>query len=405
MSVQKRMTNEEFVKKLLEFRPNLIPLETYRGVDAKLKFHCSVCGDDFYTTPYVALQKTNGNGCRECNGTKQKTHNEYVKDLHDRHINITPIEQYRTCNKNILHQCNVCNYTWSARPSNILSGYGCPVCKNKAVLRGYNDLWTTHPNVASWLANSDEGYKYTSGSGKRVTFKCPDCGSERQQVIRDVARYGCSCNKCSDGISFPMKFTMSVLEQLQIPFKIEVKFEWCNFYNPYKQKYTYGIYDIVFTHDNQNYIIEVDGIFHYRDNHLSKQSHEESTFIDSQKDRLALQNGYKMIRIPALQSNLEYMRQSILSSPLSDMYDLSMVNWKDCALYAASSLVLECAKLWNVYHRAKYVAEHVHRRQETVVRYLNQAAKLGLCDYDGTKERVKSALRTVAIRKTPCKNL
>lgn len=58
---------------------------------------------------------------------KKKTHEEYEQELFEREIDYWPIERYVTNNTKILHEC-LEGHRWSARPTNILSGDGCPVC-------------------------------------------------------------------------------------------------------------------------------------------------------------------------------------------------------------------------------------------------------------------------------------
>ena len=67
----------------------------------------------------------------------------------------------------------------------------CPYCENKKVLAGYNDLKTTHPNIAKeWGIENyllgiggPEGYKYNST--KQVYWKCPKCNTRYKMPIDD----------------------------------------------------------------------------------------------------------------------------------------------------------------------------------------------------------------------------
>ena len=391
--------NDEFLKELAISKPNIEPLEKYHGVDGKIKCRCKICNYTFISTPYVLLQNKGASGCRNCNGTRKRTHEEYCSLLIENNITVIPLEHYNNSYTKILHKCKKCNYSWKAKPSNILSGCLCPVCANKVVVKGINDLWTTHAHIAEILDNPSDGYSITYGSGKKLLFRCPNCGETKLCVVNSVIKNGFSCKKCSDGISFPMKFTMEVLNQLSINYNTEVRFDWCTFYNPYKKINTFGIYDIVFEFNSQKYIIEVDGYFHHKDNSMNGQSKSEASFIDSKKDELAINNDYSIIRIDALESNLEYMRQSILSSESNNIFDLSCIDWLQCARVSLSSLVIKSAELWNIYHRASDVATLLGKRQEVIVRYLHKASNLGLCNYDGKLEQRKSAIRTVANRK------
>lgn len=389
---RKNRTNDDFIEELKVKRPTILPLEPFNGVDKKIKCKCLVCSDTFYTTPYVLLNSNKGNGCRNCNGTKQKTHLEYVQELIDKNIPVTPLEKYSNNHTKIKHKCNICSYEWDIKPANILSGFLCPACANKKVFVGYNDLWTTHPHIAELLYDKNDGYKYTYGSGKKVKWKCKDCGYIVEHTIQKIVHFGhVPCKKCSDGISYPMKFTMSVLDQLNIDYDTEVRFDWCKYV--FKGKETYGIYDMVFDYMNHSYIIEVDGGFHFKTNNMSGQTKEESQFIDNAKDNCALNNGYNMIRIIALESNLDYMKDKITNS-LCNLFDLDNIDWEKANIDALSSLVVESAKLWNQYHSANTISQILNKRQEIITRYLNKATKAGLCDYDGKLEQIKSGKRS-----------
>ena len=71
-----------------------------------------------------------------------------------------------------------------------------------------------------------------------------------------------------------------------------------------------------------NYIIEVDGGFHKRVHNKSKLTLNDIKYIDSMKDKLAVDNGYKLIRIAAYESDMDYMKNSIINSTLSKIYNL-----------------------------------------------------------------------------------
>lgn len=91
---RKNRTNDDFIEELKIKRPTILPLEPFIGVDKKIKCKCGVCNDTFYTTPYVLLNGDKGTGCRKCNGTKQKTHSEYIEELVNKNIPVVPLENY-----------------------------------------------------------------------------------------------------------------------------------------------------------------------------------------------------------------------------------------------------------------------------------------------------------------------
>ena len=62
-------------------------------------------------------------------------------------------------------------HTWKSLISNRANGSGCPVCTNRKVLKGFNDLQSTHPVIAE-EANGWDPKTVTFGSGKSLSWKC-----------------------------------------------------------------------------------------------------------------------------------------------------------------------------------------------------------------------------------------
>lgn len=87
-----------------------------------------------------------------------------------------------------------CGHEWIAKASHRASGSGCPVCAGKRVLAGFNDLATTHPNLAAqWhpAKNTTAPSGVTTGSGRIVWWRGP-CGHEWDATITSrVAGAGC----------------------------------------------------------------------------------------------------------------------------------------------------------------------------------------------------------------------
>lgn len=60
--------------------------------------------------------------------SRKKTQEEYVAEVTRINPNIDVIESYINAKTAILHKCKIDGYQWSAYPSNILKGHGCPMC-------------------------------------------------------------------------------------------------------------------------------------------------------------------------------------------------------------------------------------------------------------------------------------
>jgi len=273
----------------------------------------------------------------------------------------------------------------------LLTDRGCPYCCSspKKILIGFNDMWTTNPELAKLLANPEDGYKYTQYSHKKVDWKCLDCENIiKNKNINDISTGMLSCSKCGDGISYPNKIGFNILEQLQAKFKPEYSPDWI------KPKR----YDFYFEFNNQEYILEMDGkLGHGNNNPLNGQISEESKEIDDYKEKLAKEHNIKVIRIDCLKSNLEYIKRNILNSKLATIFDLSNINWLKCHEYACSSLVKKVCSLWSDNKNINDIVNIVNLHRDTVRKYLKQGAELGWCDYNANNEYIKILKRVLCI--------
>lgn len=88
-------------------------------------------------------------------------------------------------------------HEWQAEIKSRASGIGCPICSNKQVLPGYNDLKTTNPALAEqWHPTKNKGLgpdMVTAGSNRKVWWKCAR-GHEWPAVVSSRAQgVGCPC--------------------------------------------------------------------------------------------------------------------------------------------------------------------------------------------------------------------
>ena len=131
--------------------------------------------------------------------SKKKTHDEYVKELAIKNLDIEVIEQYVDTRTPILHHCKVHDVFWNISPSNALKGKGCAKCRSEkisnALKKGHQqyveDLMVYNPNVEvldEYINNATPirhrckihdriwtAYPYNILEGKG----CPDCRSDK----------------------------------------------------------------------------------------------------------------------------------------------------------------------------------------------------------------------------------
>lgn len=91
-------------------------------------------------------------------------------------------------------------HEWSATVKSRTEGSGCPVCANREIVRGYNDLATTHPALAKeWDAEKNAGLSprdVAAGSNRRVFWKCAN-GHSWRALVSSRACGGSGCPYCA----------------------------------------------------------------------------------------------------------------------------------------------------------------------------------------------------------------
>lgn len=104
----------------------------------------------------------------------------------DKNFDFDPGKLSIGSNKKVWWKCNK-GHEWQAIISNRYKGRGCPICGNRQVLVGYNDLLSVFPGVAAeWHPTLNGNLKpddIISRSGKTVWWKCSYCGHEFQKKV------------------------------------------------------------------------------------------------------------------------------------------------------------------------------------------------------------------------------
>lgn len=227
--------------------------------------------------------------------------------------------------------------------------YLCSSCRQKERhIIAKNVLYYTHPHIAKLLKNKDDAFQTSYGSYEKVCFICESCHNEYYAIPRnvDISKSNL-CPYCGDGSSYNNKFMANVLQEANIPFQAEYfNKDWCYINHNGEQKrvrYDFLIEDL-------KLIIEMDGGWHTTDNPLSKQTAEESMIIDSLKDKLAIDNGYDIIRIDCDNRKYDFYHmgdviKSQIIEKLSSYLDVSNVDWDDID---SKSRISDYKQVWNL---------------------------------------------------------
>jgi hypothetical protein len=236
-------------------------------------------------------------------------------------------------------------------------------------------MWSTKPELASMLLNTEDGYKYTYSANQKVDWKCLNCNTViKQKYINNVNRVGLSCPLCSDGVSFPEKFIYYILRKNGVEFKFQKRFPW-------SQGKLYDFYI-----PSLNCIIEIHGEHHSTGKYKNKYVRNEKE-NDIFKKEIAFKNKIEeYIEIDAEKSFGSYIANSIMN--LSSPYKFwLMTDFSAIEKQASQSLMKETWNLWNKGLTVGTIAKELGFTRHTIRKYLNRGEFAGQCIYSTEESR------------------
>ena len=405
---RKKLTDEEYKRRIYDlYGDDISVLEPYVNQRTKILHRCNI--HNFEWMGRTRQMAEGHNGCIYCSSEKRSkglTQNiEKVKEKLKRvcgdEFTLNDDNEYLGHNEKMYfthHLSNGTSHTVYSKPDRIYN-HKCPVCSGLQVCVGFNDIWTTNPDLGNLLANPDDGFKYMQNSNKHTDFKCPVCGyickdKSINQVNRDM---DVRCPICKDGISYPNKFIFNSL--LQIKDKLdfldrEYRPKWCKF--ELKEKIRTGVYDIYLGINNKEYIIEMDGGFHEKLHSKEKYyTLEDIKYIDSMKDKLAIEHNIEMIRIDCsydYHDRYKYILRNILNSKLSEILPLELIDFEEANIKSQKSLLVEACNLWNNGYAAHEIMLELNIGKWLVSSYLKQGQKYNLCNnYSAQNSTIRSS--------------
>lgn len=283
-------------------------------------------------------------------------------------------------------KCLIDGYEWDLREDHLKNGHGCPVCVNKVVMKGVNDIATTNPEYIKYFIDVNDAYIHTASSNKYIKFKCPYCGDIKKHRIADITERGFSCMACGDSVSYPNKYMYNFLKQLfdSKEIQLEHKFDWSKFvpvsWNSEGKLMRYDVYIPMF-----NMIIENHGAQHYdKTGFNSKEPLWKIQENDKAKRQVAIDNDiYYYIEIDCRNSESNYIKNSIMNSELPNIFGFneSDIDWDECDKYASGSLLIKASEYWNSgTYNIKEIANQFGLHPDTIRRYIKKARSLNLIE-------------------------
>lgn len=245
-------------------------------------------------------ERKRGQGCVYCAGKKvlrgfndfNTTHPsiavEFNEDL-NQGLSVHSISQGMT--KLVWWKCPAYGHDYQSRVYNRTYGQGCPYCSGNKVLKGFNDLFTTHPALSKEFLILENAPLHpgvvSSGSHSKVWWKCQNSHVWKTAVKDRVMGNGCA--QCSEAQTSKIqqafhKELSKLIPDLQCDVRIPVKL----------RKRSSVAVDML--SESLKVAIEYDGRY-YHSGGRSGQTMASHIANDTEKTQALLDAGYRVVRI------------------------------------------------------------------------------------------------------------
>ena len=150
--------------------------------------------------PLAGVLRAKGIGCSYCANQKvlpgfndmATTHPTMAADL----VGTDPTTVFAGTEKILLWRCSNHPEPYPAHGMNRLKDRGCGYCSNRRVLPGFNDMATTHPELAAEIVDCDPSTVIATSARKHL-WHCQACDYQWSAVAVLRAR-GSGCPRCAD---------------------------------------------------------------------------------------------------------------------------------------------------------------------------------------------------------------
>jgi len=182
-----------------ELKPTEVSVASHKKVIWK-------CKNGHEWTASIKSRTVNGTGCPYCSHNKvlagfndlASQYPEVAAEWSDRNLPLQPTMVTAFANSKAWWKCKDCGYEWKSVINARVKGTVCPVCADRTVLVGYNDLATTDRKLLlewDYELNKILPTQVSRNSMKSVWWKC-SFGHSWKAKISDRTIIGKGCSVC-----------------------------------------------------------------------------------------------------------------------------------------------------------------------------------------------------------------
>ena len=275
----------------------MIPRQVFKNSHKSFVFNCNICVHEFeIKLENISLKNTWCSYCvnqklcekEECNECYEKSFASHIKSKFWSNKNeLQPKEVFKQSNKKYIFDCTICKHEFQCNIDSIYKGVWCIFCANQKLCGNdyctecFNKSFASHHKSKFWSTKNElQPKEVFRSTNKKFWFNCDRCKNEFESSLNHVSN-GRWCSYCA------FKTELKLFEWLKEKYlnvQKQVTFDWSR-----KKRYDFVL-------ENFKLIIELDGPQHFKQ--ISNwQTPEENQINDSLKNKLANDNGYRMIRI------------------------------------------------------------------------------------------------------------
>ena len=272
-------------------------------------FKCGECKHDFMTSSNdvngggwcgfcANLSRCKDENCQFCFDHSFASH-EKAKFWHQsENGDVRPRDVAKGCDKKYWFKCGECHHNLYISPHKIsTSNRWCIFCVNQSRCDDekcqfcFNHSFASHEKAKFWHPTENGDVRprdIALNSGKKYWFKCGECEHEFSILPSNVNANGAWCVMCRNKTEAKLNAFLNKIYGTVI---YQFKVDWC------KNSQTNRYFPFDFCLTLYKIIIELDGRQHFQDMEYWYSSADDIQDRDKYKMRMAMENGYSIIRI------------------------------------------------------------------------------------------------------------
>lgn len=214
------VTHPELIREWDYEKNKLEPSQVSRGSAKEIWWRC----DKGHSYRQKVYSRVSGTGCPYCAGKKvlpgfndlATTDPALCKTWDLEHNTLKPTEVNRGSHKLVWWRCEL-GHSYEAAVYTRIAGNGCPYCAGRKVLRGFNDLATTHPRLLKEWDYDLNGVlrpeELSKGSNQKVWWKCAHGHEWQAAVFSRTREKATGCPICAGKVGRRQRRRIKAYEQ------------------------------------------------------------------------------------------------------------------------------------------------------------------------------------------------